>query len=93
MSEQTVPVSAFSLMGEILTASAAANFRTMDRLYEGERERRQALEVLIEDVLERLDDAHMGSAREYEQAVRPLRFGVAGREEALAARHHEQEAR
>lgn len=80
---------AAGLVFDLITASMDASNRTMDTLYEREREHRQALEVLIDDVLDRLYDAHMGSAREYETAVKPLRDGIYGRMSELAARHRE----
>jgi len=82
---------AAGLAYDLITASMNATHRTMDTLLEREREHRQALEVLIDDVLDRLDHAHMGSAREYEQAVKPLRVGIYGRMSELAARHRENE--
>lgn len=80
---------AAGLVFQIVTASMDANHRTMDALYEQERELRQAYEVLFDDVLGRLDDAHMGSAREYERAIQPLRMGVYGRVSELADRHRQ----
>lgn len=87
--DETVPVGTVELITQIMGASAASNFRTMDTLFEREREARQALEMLIDEVLDRLDRAHMGSAREYETAVMPLREGVWGRMAELAAKHPE----
>ena len=91
-SEETVHPygEAGGLVLDIVTASMNSNFETMDRLYEGERRRRQALEVLVDDVLGRLETAWGGTAREYEKAVRPLRFGAS---DALADRHAENGAR
>ncbi len=80
---------AAGLIHQILTASSQSIQKTMDSLYEQEREHRQALEVLIDMVLESLEAAHMGSAREYEKAVAPLRRGVHGRISFLASHHRE----
>lgn len=80
---------ALALVGSLLQASAQQNLATMDRLYESEKRRRMILEALIDETIDRLEDAHMGSAREYERAVRDLRFGGHGREGELLARHRE----
>lgn len=89
--EMSDDAKALALMGTLVTASMDANFKTMDRLYEDERERRQAWEVLVSDTLIRLDTAWGGTVREYEQALRPLRNGIYGRSEELAARHPEHD--
>lgn len=82
---------AAGLVYQIITASMDANNHIIDQLYEAERRRRQALEVLIDDVLANLENAHMGSAREYERAVAPLWRGVipGPEEDAMAARHRD----
>ena len=82
---------AMELVTTLVTASMDANFKTMDRLYEDERERRQAWEVLVADTLGLLDRAWGGSAREYEQALIPLRNGIYGRSAELAALHPEHD--
>jgi hypothetical protein len=78
----------------LLSASMGANFDTMDRLYESERNRRRALEVHLDNALAAFERAHLGSVREYEAAVALLRrIPVAGREmDDMAARHPENDA-
>lgn len=78
----------------LMSASMHANFATMDRLYESERNRRQALEVHLDDALAAFERAHLGSARDYEEAVALLRrIPIAGREmDEMAARHPENDA-
>lgn len=81
---------AADLVHQLVTASMNANFETMDRLYEMERERRQALEVHIDNVLAAFGRVSGGSAREYEEVVNHLTHLPAGeRQQTLAAQHHE----
>lgn len=80
---------------DILTASMSANAKTMDTLYESERERRQALEVHIDHALAMFEAACGGTVREYEACVKFLRRIPSGSTEVTmaAAEHWENDAR
>jgi hypothetical protein len=72
--EPTERESGLELAMSLVTASMDANFRTMDTLHEGERKHRMALEVLIDVFLDHAAAAHMGTVREYEDAIDILRY-------------------
>lgn len=73
-SPQTEEGQGLTLAMQLVTASMDSNFRTMDALYEDERQRRMALEVLLDVFLDHADAAYMGTVRQYEEAIDILRF-------------------
>lgn len=83
---------AAGLIYGLITASMDANNRTMDTLYDRERERRMALEVRIEEFVDRAARSWGGSTREYETLIDTLRYPALDDHE-YAARHRENEAR
>jgi hypothetical protein len=92
MTELTGNAKVDTLIYDIVTTSMNANINTMDRLYEQEKERRQALEVLIEDVLDHADAIWGGTTRDYENMLNRLRRGVPfDKQDEFAARHREND--
>jgi isopenicillin N synthase-like dioxygenase len=77
------------LVGDILLASQRSISATTDRLYEFEKQRRMALEVLIAQFLDAAYGAFQGTTREYERAIDLLRYPPS--DNVLAAKHPEYE--
>lgn len=77
---------------QLLSASTTQNFNLVNSMYEQEKTRRQALEVLIDDVLRHGAKNFGGTTRDYEEVLDHLRFGLpagADDEERYAKRHQE----
>lgn len=81
-----------TLVGDLVGALLAETLATGDRLYEIERQRRQALEVHIDNVLRAFASCEGGTVAQYERVVDALaRRPYGEREQILAAQHREND--